>query len=85
MIRGKIDVTKIDKTRLFQGQKGKYLNITMFETPDDKFGNDYRIVQDVGREAREAGEKGAILGNAKVFDRGGAAPSRRNDDDDVTF
>ena len=81
MIRVKIDVTKIDKERLFRGQKGIYCDITLIETPNDQYGNDYVAVQDLGKEAREAGEKGAILGNAKAFGQApkpAAAPDHDN-------
>jgi len=61
----KIDVTKIDKTHLFKGAKGTYLDLTLIENKDglDQYGNDGFIVQDIGKEAREAGEKGPIIGN----------------------
>ncbi len=77
MITAKIDVTKIDKSKLFVGKNGaKYLDIVLFETPGDKYGNDYRVVQGVTKEDRSAGIKGAILGNGTVFTRGNrtAAP-----------
>ena len=74
MITIKIDVTKIDKALLFKGAKGTYLDVVLFETPDDKFGNDYRVVQGVTKEARAAGVKGAILGNGKVIG-GNAKPA----------
>jgi len=82
IIRLKIDVTKIDKERLFQGQKGTYLDAALIPTPDSKYGEDYMITQDVSREEREAGVKGAILGNAKIVQRNSqpqynsAAPSK---------
>ena len=67
MQRLKIDVTKIDKTALYTGAKGTYLDITLLDNRDgtDQYGNDGMIVQDIGKERREAGEKGAILGNWK--------------------
>ena len=74
MITIKIDVTKIDKNLLFKGAKGTYLDVVLFETPDDKFGNDYRVVQGLTKEARAAGTKGAILGNGKVIG-GNAKPA----------
>ena len=74
MITIKIDVTKIDKALLYKGTKGTYLDVVLFETPDDKFGNDYRVVQGVTKEARAAGGKGAILGNGKVMG-GNAKPA----------
>lgn len=74
MIRVKIDVTKIDKTKLFKGAKGTYLDLTLFETPDSKYGDDYRVVQDLGKDARARGEKGAILGNGKIIGGIGSHP-----------
>jgi len=65
MITGKIDVMKIRKDKLFTGAKGTYLDITLIPTPTSEYG-DYMIVQDLGKEARQAGEKGPILGNAKI-------------------
>lgn len=91
MIVGKIDVTKIDKELLFTGKNGaKYLDIVLWESPDDKYGNDYRIDQGVNKEARAAGKKGAILGNAKVKGIPGGngapkAPAQSKDDGDVPF
>ena len=34
-------------------------------TPDSQWGQDYMVVQDLSKEARDAGEKGPILGNAE--------------------
>jgi len=62
----KIDVSKIDKSRLFQGKKGTYLDAVLFLNDDiDDYGNNGMIVQSVTQEEREAGTKGAILGNSK--------------------
>ena len=65
-IRVKVDVSKIDKDELFKGAKGTYLDLYLYPTPDDQYGNDYRVTQDVSKESRQAGKKGAILGNAKL-------------------
>jgi hypothetical protein len=76
MITGKIDVTKIDKTKLFKGKPGKdgkcpmYLDIALIETKRSGFGdwrddNTHMIVQSVTMEERAAGKRGAILGNAQ--------------------
>lgn len=67
MQRLSIDVTKIDKAALYKGTKGTYLNLTLMDNRDgeDQYGNHGFIVQDIGKERREAGEKGAILGNWK--------------------
>jgi hypothetical protein len=74
MIALKIDVTKIDKARLFQGQKGTYLDAVVFlDDEADQYGNNGMITQSVSKEERESGVKGAILGNCKVI--GAAAPA----------
>lgn len=64
----KIDVTKIDRSKLFDGKNGaKYLDIVLFPTPNNEFGNSHMIVQSVSKEERAAGVRGAILGNAKAM------------------
>lgn len=67
MIRIKLDVSKIDKSLLFKGAKGTYCDITLMDNRDgtDQYGNDGFVIQDVGREKRDAGIKGPILGNWK--------------------
>lgn len=65
-----IDVTKIDKSRLFDGKKGTYLDLTTFIDLDqkDQYDNNGFIAQSQTKEEREAGgPKPEILGNCKVF------------------
>jgi hypothetical protein len=73
-IQVKLDVTKIDKTKLFQGKQGTYLDAVIFlkDTPD-QYGNNGMIVQSVSADERAQGIKGAILGNVKVMQ---AAPQQ---------
>ena len=68
----KIDVTKIDKARIFDGQKGKYIDLTTFIDLDqqDQYGNNGFVSQSVSKEEREQGVKTPILGNVKVFMKG---------------
>ncbi len=65
----KIDVTKIEKARLFKGEKGTYLDLmTFIDTEEaDQYGNHGFIAQAVSKEEREQGVKTPILGNARVF------------------
>lgn len=64
----KIDVTKIDKSKLFKGQKGTYLDAQVFvDLNPDQYGNNGMITQALSKEERDAGNKGAILGNGKIF------------------
>lgn len=68
IIQLKIDVSKIDKKRLYQGQKGQYLTATLFLNDEtDKFGNNGMVVEAITKEERDAGHKGTILGNAKIM------------------
>jgi hypothetical protein len=64
---GKIDVTKMDKEKFFKGSKGTYCDIVLIPTPNNQYGDDYMICQSVSKEEREAGQRGAILGNAKML------------------
>jgi len=66
MITLKIDVLKIDKDRLYKGEKGTYLSCVLIPTPNSEYG-DYMIVESVTKEERESGTKGTILGNAKIL------------------
>ena len=64
----KINLDKLDKERLYQGQKGLYLDavLAVGETPD-QYGNCGMITQSVSQEERKSGVKGAILGNGKII------------------
>jgi hypothetical protein len=76
MIIAKIDVTKLDKGHFFKGQKGIYADLVLIPNKDgtDQYGNDGFVSQGVSKEAREKGTKGAIVGNYKKINRGGADP-----------
>ena len=65
----KINCSQIDKARLFAGQKGQYLDATVFIDLDqlDQYGNSGMITRDVSKEEKQQGVKGNILGNCKVF------------------
>ena len=62
----KIDVSKIDKSKLFKGEKGTYLDLTAFINVDEQgqYGDNGMITQ--SWKDQQKGE-GPILGNAKVF------------------
>ena len=64
----KIDVTKIEKARLYKGAKGTYLDcILMLNLEKDSYEQNGMVVQSVSKEEREAGTRGPILGNAKIL------------------
>ena len=66
ILRLNLDVMKIDKSALYKGQKGTYLEVAvlMKDGPND-YGDHGMAIQGLGKERREAGEDGPILGNAK--------------------
>ncbi len=58
----KINCSQIDKARLFAGQKGQYLDATVFIDLDqlDQYGNSGMITQDVSKEEKQQNVKGNI-------------------------
>jgi hypothetical protein len=76
-IKIKVDVTKLRKELFFKGAKGTYADLVLIETPDSQYGDDYRVVQDVSKEARERGEKGPIVGNGRNFGKTASKPPQK--------
>jgi len=62
-----LNCSKIDKSALYEGKNGKYLSLVLFDNRDgvDQYGNAGFVTQDIGKERREAGERGPIIGNWK--------------------
>ncbi len=90
MIVCKINVTRIDKTALFDGKNGKYLDIALVEKPD-QYGNDGFVAQGLNQERRAKGEKGPIIGSWKTVGGGKkpaqktTAPTPDDAEDDMPF
>lgn len=74
-----INLDKIDQSAVYEGKKGRYLTMVEFDNDDgeDQYGNHGRLVQDLGKERRMGGEKGAILGNWKPLAGGGGGDRRQ--------
>ncbi|MEI6870848.1 MAG: hypothetical protein WCL08_01065 [Verrucomicrobiota bacterium] len=98
IIAVKINVTKLLKEHFFKGKNGTYADITLILRKDgeDQSGNHYSAAQNVGKEARERGEKGPFVGDAKVIKFGDEQPTRQKpapaptqagfeSDDDIPF
>jgi len=87
MIQLKIDVSKIDKTKLYNGKKGTYLDATLFLNDQvDQYGNHGFIVQSVSKEERESGVKGTVLGNVKIFQKAEQSENQNTgSDNDLPF
>ena len=61
-----IDVTKLDKSRFYQGKKGTYANLDVWiEDEADQYGNDAGVSESQTKEAREAKAKRNYVGNGK--------------------
>lgn len=62
----RIDVTKIDKARLYKGEKGTYLTMTAFVDLDqvDQYDNNGMITH---KKEKDEQVNAPILGNTKVF------------------
>lgn len=71
----KIDVSKIDKTKLYQGKSAKYLDLVLIPK-QSQYGDDYMVVQGLPKAERDQGVKGAILGNAKIMGQSRQSPPR---------
>lgn len=68
IITGKINVLKIDKDRLYKGEKGTYLNFKIILNDEpDQYGNNGFVAEDIPKEEYEAGVRGEILGNVKIM------------------
>ena len=78
-VRLKINVSMIEKARLFKGNKGMYLDATVFIDLDnkDQYDNNGMITQDVSKEEREQNVRGPILGNCQVFYKENQTPAQQ--------
>ena len=56
-----VNVDKINKKKFFEGKKGRYLDLVLYETPESDYG-DYLV-----KQRGEKGERMPILGNGKYF------------------
>nr|BAR35110.1 hypothetical protein [uncultured Mediterranean phage uvMED] len=76
----RINVEKIDKSRLYKGAKGTYLDLTTFVDLDtkDQYDNNGFIKQSTSKEERDAGVKTEILGNVKVFSNDNSAQQSKS-------
>lgn len=67
LISASIDLTKIDKSRIFEKDGKKWLNIQIALNDEiDTYGNNVGISINQTKEEREAKEKKVYLGNGKV-------------------
>lgn len=68
LIELKIDVTKVNKSKLYVGTKGTYLTLTVaLNDEEDQYGNNVSCWEAQTKEERQIGEDKNYLGNGKVF------------------
>ena len=67
IIKASINLNNIPKDKIFVGQKGKYLPITITLNDElDQFGNQGPVVVEQTKEERDAKAPKTYLGNVKV-------------------
>ena len=67
IIKASINLNNIDKSKIIEGKKGKYLPITITINDEvDQFGNQGPVIVDQTKEEREAKTAKTYLGNVKI-------------------
>ena len=91
IINIKVDVTKLDKSRFYKGEKGTYANLTVAENMDgeSQYGDTLYVFESQSKEEREAKTPKNFVGNGKefVFNNGQASTPVEESlvDDDLPF
>ena len=68
LISVSIDVSKIDKSKLIQGKKGVYLNLTISVNDEkNQYDNDVSVWQSQEKDEREKKENKNYLGSGRVI------------------
>jgi hypothetical protein len=65
----RVNLDNVLKEHIYKGAKGNYLDLVLFNTPDNQFGNDYVVKQDIDKDKRP--EVVPILGNARAWEPNG--------------
>ena len=77
IIKASINLNAIDKSKIIEGKKGKYLPITITVNDEpDQFGNQGPVTMDQSKEEREAKTPKTYLGNVKVVWTNGTFPDK---------
>jgi|TARA_X000001382_G_C3047672_1_gene139998 hypothetical protein len=67
IISSSIDLTKIDKSKIYEGKKGKYYPITIVLNDEvGQYGDSGYVQTEQTKEERDAKQPKTFLGNAKV-------------------
>jgi len=77
IIKASINLNAIDKSKIIEGKKGKYLPITItINDEPDQFGNQGPVCIEQTKEEREAKAAKTYLGNVKVLWTNGTFPDK---------
>ena len=69
VISVRLQLDKIDKTKIVVGEKGKYLNITVAERKEtDQYGNTHTVYIQQSKEEREAKADKIYMGSGKAYE-----------------
>ena len=72
---GKINLSKIDKTKLFEGKTGKWMDVTIWlNDKPDEYGNDLSIEQ-----STKKGDSKLFIGNAKEYVKKEELPDKQGE------
>ena len=72
----KVNLDKIDKSKLFKGAKGTYLDLDVWSSDEpDTYGNDASASLNMSKEERESGAKKVYVGNGKKLFGWSKSPS----------
>lgn len=82
----KLNLSKIDKEKLFKGEKGVYLNAAIIMRDEvDQYGNCGMIIQSVSKYESEKGIKGAIHGNVSYIQKQENKPTKAEINEELPF
>jgi hypothetical protein len=81
LLFAKINLSKIDKTKLFTGEQGIWCDLTIWlNSEPDKYGNDMSIEQSVAKD-----ENKIYLGNGKYYVPKEPRPATKDETDGLPF
>ena len=66
IINASIDLSKVDKSRIFEKDGKKWLNLSISVNDETRYGNNVGIALSQSKEEREAKAEKVYLGNGKV-------------------
>lgn len=67
LISIKLNLSKIDKSKIIKGEKGQYLNLTVaIDDQTNEYGQNAAVWHEQSKEEREAKTERSYLGNGRV-------------------